>query len=105
MYVQRKSIVWDFPMFNLLGIDVILGMDSLSQNHSIIDCKKREVYQSLESMEYGKQVLFHREETESHPCIISYVKATISDKDAKDFLQVRWKLQEISNKLIYLVGE
>lgn len=38
LYVQRKSIVWDFPMFNLLGIDVILGMDSLSQNHSIIDC-------------------------------------------------------------------
>lgn len=49
LQVKGKSIVWDFARFHLVGIDVMLGMDWLSQNHVIIDCKKREVYLSLES--------------------------------------------------------
>ena len=56
--VQGKSIVWEFAMYHLVGIDIILGMDWLSQNHAIIDCKKREVYLSLEDEKEGNQILF-----------------------------------------------
>ena len=76
LHVQGKSIVWDFVMYHLVGIDIILGMNWLSQHHAIIDCKNREVYLSLESEKEGKQIFFDEEEAENHPCIISYVKAT-----------------------------
>ena len=31
IHVQNKSIVWDFAMYHLVGIDLILGMDWLSK--------------------------------------------------------------------------
>lgn len=40
MNVQEKSIVYDFAIYQLVGIDVILPMDWLSMNYVIIDCKK-----------------------------------------------------------------
>lgn len=67
LQVQGKTIVWDFPMYHLVGLGVILGMYWLSQNLVIINCKKREVYLSLESMEARKKLLFHGEEVKNHP--------------------------------------
>lgn len=50
MYTESQ-VVWDFAMHHLVGIDMILGINWLSQNYSIIDCKKREIYLFIESVE------------------------------------------------------
>ena len=75
MQVQNKSIVWDFAMYHLVGIDLILGMDWLSKNHAIIDCNKKKVYLAGD-MVSGKKLFFKGEQLENHPLLISYVKAT-----------------------------
>lgn len=36
MQVHNKSIVWEFALCHLVGIDLILEMDWLSNNHAII---------------------------------------------------------------------
>ena len=73
--VQNKSIVWDFAMYHLVGIDLILGMDWLSKNHAIIDCNKKKVYLAGD-IASGKKLFFKGEQSENHPLLISYVKAT-----------------------------
>lgn len=76
LHEQGKLIMWDYAMYHLVRIYVILGLDWLAQNHAILDCKMWQVYLSLDSMEEGKQLFFHGEEVKNHQCIISYVKAT-----------------------------
>ena len=58
MQVQGKSIVWEFVLYHLVGIDIILGMDWLSKNHAIIECRKREIILSCEDLLSGNQILF-----------------------------------------------
>ena len=73
--VQGKSIVWEFAMYHLVGIDIILGMDWLSKNHAIINCNKKKVSLAGD-MASGKKLFFKGEQAENHPLLISYVKAT-----------------------------
>ena len=58
-----------------MGIDLILGMDWLSKNHAIIDCNKKKVYLAGD-LDSGKKFFFKGEQTENHPLLISFVKAT-----------------------------
>lgn len=57
-----------------MGIDAILGMELLFNNHSIIDCNKK-VY-LMGCVLSGKQLLFVGDKIESNLYIVSYVKAT-----------------------------
>ena len=63
-------------MYHLVRIDIILGMDWLSKNHVIIECKKREIILACVDLLSGNQILFRGDEVVNHPCIISYVKET-----------------------------
>ena len=42
IHVQGKCMAWDFVLYHLVGIDLILGMDWLEKNQAIIDCEKKE---------------------------------------------------------------
>lgn len=63
-------------MNHLLGIDVILKMDWLWKNHTIIDYKRKNVYLSIESENERNRLLFHGKKHAFHPCIIFLVKVT-----------------------------
>lgn len=44
MQEQNKSFVWEFIMYHLVVIDLIVRMDWLSKYHAILDCYKKKVY-------------------------------------------------------------
>ena len=44
MHLQGKCMAWDFVLYHLVGIDLILGMDWLEKNQAIIDFEKKEIY-------------------------------------------------------------
>ena len=50
-------MAWDFVLYHLVGIDVILRMDWLERNQTIIDCEKKEIHLTLEGDIEGKRVL------------------------------------------------
>lgn len=59
MSVQDKSTVWEFTVYHLVGIDAILGMNSLSKNHVIIDYNKKKLYLAGDG---GKKLFFREKE-------------------------------------------
>ena len=76
MHVQGKCMAWDFVLYHLVGIDLILGMDWLEKNQAIIDCEKKEIHLNLEGDNRGKRIFFRGEEQLGHhPGLISFVKA------------------------------
>ena len=76
MHVQGKCMAWDFVLYHLVGIDLILGMDWLEKNQAIIDCEKKEIHLTLEGNKSEKRIFFRGEEQLGrHPSLISYIKA------------------------------
>ena len=76
MQVQGRCMAWDCVLYQLLGIDLILGMDWLEKNQAIIDCEKKEIHLTLEGNKREKRIFFRGEkQLGSHPILISYIKA------------------------------
>ena len=76
MHLQGKCMAWDFVLYHLVGIDLILGMDWLEKNQAIIDCEKKEIHLTLEGDKREKRIFFRGEEQLGrHPSLISYIKA------------------------------
>lgn len=61
-------------MYHLVGIDVILEMDWLFENHVIIDYRTKEVYQIREMGEADNYVFFRGEFAGCSPWIFSFVQ-------------------------------
>lgn len=83
MQVQKKSIMWEFNLNNLLVIDIILGIDWMLKNPIIIYCNKRKVFLAID-IEIGKKFFFRgkelenllKKQLENQPLLISFVKET-----------------------------
>ena len=58
MHVQGKCMAWDFVLYHLVGINLILGMDWLEKNQDIIDCEKKEMHLTLEGDKREKRIFF-----------------------------------------------
>ena len=72
--LHNITTVWKFALFHLKGIDLILGMDFLSNSKAIIDCGRREVRLSNEVPE--NQIIFVGSKSDKFPNLISHVQAT-----------------------------
>jgi hypothetical protein len=43
IYIEGRTLTANLIVFDIKGLDIILGMDWLPNNHAIIDCHNKEI--------------------------------------------------------------